>query len=176
MPIRPSKHTVLLDTLPKALEGVRKLREDGHNDLADAVQHVADYARDNAKAETAAAAARPTNNKALSVSQDFKTHVMDVAAAEQMKLRDVVEQSLEDFLSGEWTPAPPVRGAHGPRDTQVNLNVRVDTDLWARANHHGKDPAAITARGGYTLTASQVALAALEETFDWPGATDTAGS
>lgn len=169
-PIARSKHAVLLDMLTDATEAVRVLREDGHYDLAKAVRHVTDYARDNARAELNAAAARQPNARALAVSQAFRDHVHRVAEDEEMNPSKVVRDNLQEFLNGKWMPAaPPARAPRGSGPKKVNLNVRVAQDVWDDVNDLGKDPAAVAERG-YKLTAAQVAVAALEETFGRPPA------
>ena len=165
-PIRPSKHAVLIETLPKALEGIDALRAAGRNSSADALQHVADYARDIAQAELDAADKRPSDNRALAVTPAFRTHVHAVAKAEGMNLADVVRKSLEDYLDGTWTPQVTPRAARGSGVKKVNLNVRVPDDLWNAVNEH----AASQAHPGQTRkpTAASLSIAALEETFGLP--------
>ena len=166
-PIRPSKHAVLIDTLPAALQGVAELRAAGRGDLADAMQHVADYAETNAKAELAAADKRPANARSIEVPAAFREHVLTVAKTEKMNISEVVRNNLTEFLDGTWMPPqPPPRAKRGTgsAEDKARIAVSVDQDLWDDVNDHGKDPEAVAARG-YKLTAAQVAIAALEATF-----------
>lgn len=176
-PIRPSKHAVLLDTLPTALQGVELLRQAGHGDIAGAFEIVADYARDNAQAEVNAAKKRPSTNRQISVTKGFKLRVHRLAKEEGASIPDIVRESIDDFLSGEWVPADPgPRAPRGAGARKASLNVRVPHDTWDDANAHGKDPEAKAARGGYELTAAEISIAALVERFGPATAEDEAAA
>jgi hypothetical protein len=164
-PTRPSKHTEILPDLGVAASAPAKLRAAGHTETADAVQSVLDYAAEQSAQMRKEAQARKATNRALFVTEDFRTWVHAEAAREGAKVADVVKASLQDFLDGDWTPPKvPRTSAEG----KVALNVRVDSDLWTEANTLGKDPAAVKARG-YTVTASSASIAALEARFGQPG-------
>lgn len=179
-PIARSKHAVLLDTLPEALQGVAKLRAAGDTETAAAMQYVADYAQAAAQAEVDAAAKRPSDNRTLSVTRGFKHRVQRLAKAEGASIPDVVRKSLEDYLDGEWTPtipdrAPRGQAVRGTSSKKVILNVRVPHEVWDAANEHGKT-FKVSPKANSKVTASAVSIAALVERFGEATADDEAAA
>ncbi|HEY5834955.1 hypothetical protein [Streptomyces sp.] len=167
------KHAAALAAVPTALESLDVLQAAGTpQGMVDAVRLCVDYARERAEQGVAKAArdASTKPNRALSVPVAFKERVY-AGAEDNTHVATVVENSLRDFIEGDWTPPAPRRAGRGQKPASTNINVRVAEDLWDAANAHGKDPAQIAARG-YKLTAVQVAIAALAETFGQPDTED----
>lgn len=166
---QPSKHRTVLAAVPTAQAFLDELQAAGSpQDTVDAVRLCVDYARERAE-QGVAKSARDTSskpNQLVNVPIVFRDHVY-ASADDSTAVATVVNSSLEDFVEGDWTPPAPQRAQRGRKLPSTNINVRVSSELWDAANALGKDPEQVAARG-YKLTAVQVAIAALVETFGRP--------
>lgn len=172
-----NKHATALTTIATAQAYIRELAATGApTDKVAALQQLADYARERAEQGVAKAerdySSKSKRNKAINVPVTFKDHVY-AHAEDHTHVATVVENSLRDFIQGEWTPPAPRRARSGEKPESTMINVRIDMRLWNAANDQGKDPKQVAARGGYKLTAAQVAIAALAEAFGQPDTEDS---
>ncbi|WP_097865837.1 hypothetical protein [Streptomyces sp. rh34] len=130
-------------------EAAQHLRTTGAPQLADSVDYV--LSMDGLafigrlrleRMHTQAAEGDLDPNLPMAMPRPVRDQIKSTARQQGRDLTAEAHKALEEFCAGRFTPDRPVRAAHGSGEVKVNLNLRVNADLRARAEKHGKDVAA----------------------------------
>lgn len=79
-----------------------------------------------------------TPNFGIYMPVELRDEIKAKAATAGAHLESEVAHALTEFVEGRFTPAQPKRAAHGQAGKKVNLNVRINAALRARADEVGR--------------------------------------
>lgn len=159
-------------TRDQLVEAAHVLRGHGRDDLADAVDYVLSpkgwpmLGRLRAEAGPSEI---PTNLP-IAMQRPVRDHIKRSAEAAGEDLTETVNAGLRAFVEGAFRPGRPARAQYGTAGDRVNLNLRPDAALRARADEVA---AAVEEELGWRPRVSTLALLWLLERYPLP---ETAGA
>lgn len=167
-----------LKTKRQVQEAVAYLRTADRPEHADAVDHLLTPAGWSMlgrlrAAEGAAETDTPLPIRLAKTDKDRIKAAQEKAAEQEASdsLTADVEEGLEAFVAGDFSPQPAARSAYGAGEEKVNLNVRVSAELKARVEQAALDRADEL---GWTPKPMHVAAAWLNHKYPAPKKTGSA--